>query len=141
MQTLYYLLYILGAVVGLYIVICVLVGFWKGWDSVKTIWTYTKKFGWVALILIGLVIAAFASGRKNNKIKEIDQKLAEAQAKENITAEDLRKIKQLQKEREEAEKDLIGIAQKYKQKLKDLDKQKPTPGGAGRSKDDLDKIW
>ena len=45
MQTLYYLLYILGAVIGLYIVICVAVGFWKGWGSVKTIWTYTKKFG------------------------------------------------------------------------------------------------
>jgi hypothetical protein len=119
----------------------VAVGFWKGWGSVKTIWTYTKKFGWVALILIGLVIAAFASGRKNNKVKEIDQKLAEAQAIENKTAADLQKIQQLHKEREEAEKDIIGIAEKYKQKLKDLDNQKPTPGGAGRSKDDLDKIW
>ncbi len=141
MQTLYYLLYILGAVIGLYITLCVIIGFWKGWGSVKTIWTYTKKFGWVALIVIGLVITAFASGRKNKKVVDIDKKLAEVKAIENKTVEDLKKIEKLQAERKVVEDDIVGIAKKYKKKIDDLKNKPELPGDAGRSSDELNKIW
>ncbi len=143
-MTFTYLLYILGGIVALYLVISILVGIWKGWGAVKSIWTWTKKLGWVALIIIGILITAFAGGRKNKQVQEIDQKLKEAKAKEDKTQEDLQEIKKLEEEKKKAEDEIVSITEKYKKKLEELkqkEKEPEKPGDAGRSKDDLDKIW
>jgi FtsZ-interacting cell division protein ZipA len=109
-------------------------------EALKKIWFWLKKLGWLALIIVGLVVAALASGRKNKKVLDIDQKLAEAKAIENKTVEDLRKIEKLQEERKVVEKEIVGIAEKYKKKIEEL-KKPEKPGDAGKSSDDLIKVW
>ncbi len=140
-MTLNYVLWILGIVVGLYLLIIGLVGFWKGWDAVKKIWYWTWRLGWLVLVLIGILITVFASGRKNKKVQDINEKLVIAKGKEDKTEEDLRIIKELEKEKKKAEDDIVGITEKYKKALEDLKKKEPKPGDAGISKDDLDKVW
>ena len=139
-MTLDYALYILIAIVVGYIVLIVIAGIWKGMPAVTKIWHWTKKLGWLFLIIIGLVIASIASGKKNKKIIDIDKKLAEVKAIEDKTVEDLRKIEKLQEERKEAEKEIVGIAEKYKKKVEEL-KKPEKPGDAGKSSDELTKVW
>jgi len=109
--------------------------------ALKKIWFWTKKLLWLFLIIVGLIVAAVASGRKNKKIVDIDKKIAEAKAVENKTAMDLLIIEKLQEERKEAEKEIISIAEKYKNKVDKLKDKPEQPGDAGKSSDDLTKIW
>lgn len=110
-------------------------------EALKKVWYWTKKLFWLFLIIVGLIVAAFASGRKNKKVADIDKKLAEVKAIENKTVEDLRKIEKLQEERKEAEKEIVGIADKYKKKVDDLKNKPELPGDAGKSSDELTKVW
>jgi septal ring factor EnvC (AmiA/AmiB activator) len=135
-----YAFYVLIAIVVGYVVLVIVAGIWKGWAAVAKIWLWTKKLGWLGLIVVGLIIASVASGKKNKKIKDIDEKLAEANAIEKKTVEDLKKIEKLQEERKAIENEIVGITDKYKKKVDDL-KKPELPGDAGKSKDDLDKVW
>ena len=119
------------ALVVIYLILIAVIGFWKGWDVVKRVWYWTKKIGWLFPIIVGLVIAAVASGKKNKQIATIDNKIAEAQAKENKTAEDLRKIEKLQEDRKRAEQDIVDITDKYKKKIDEHKNAEPKPGDAG----------
>src|SRR4030042_3294241 len=113
------------------------------WAILKKIWFWTKKIGWLILVIIGIIMVIISSKGKNRKIRDIDDKLAEVNARENKTQEDLRKIRDLEKEREEVENEIISITEKYKEKVDKLKEKpdKPEPGDPGRSKDDLDKVW
>lgn len=110
-------------------------------EALKKVWYWTKKLFWLFLIIVGLIVGAFASGRKNKKVVDIDKKLAEVKAIENKTVEDLRKIEKLQAERKVAEEEIVDIATKYKKKIDDLKNKPELPGDAGRSSDELNKIW
>ena len=136
-----YAFYVLIAIVVGYVALVVIAGIWKGWPAVIKIWHWTKKLGWLGLIVVGLIIASVASGKKNKKIKDIDEKLAEANAIEKKTVEDFKKIEKLQEERKAAEKEIVGIADKYKKKVDDLKNKPEQPGDAGKSSDELNKIW
>ena len=90
------------------------------WAILKKIWFWTKKIGWLILVIIGIIMVIISSKGKNRKIRDIDDKLAEVNARENKTQEDLRKIRELEKEREEVENEIISITEKYKEKVDKL---------------------
>lgn len=111
--------YVLYVLVG-YTVLVVAAGIWNGRPVVTKIWYWMKKLGRLVLVIIGLVITSIASGKKSKEIVDIDRKLAEVKAIKDKTVEDLRKIEKLQKNRKEAEKEIVSITDKYKKKIDDL---------------------
>jgi hypothetical protein len=135
------ILYVLGAIVVAYIALVVIVGIFRGWSSVTKIWFWTKKLGWLFLIIGGMAITLIAIRRKMKEKDTINSQLNDAKAIENKTDEDLQKIKELEKQRDSAEQDIVDITSKYKKKVDDLKSKPEQPGDAGKSYDDLKKNW
>lgn len=137
------ILYILGAIVAAYFALVIVAGVWKGWSAVKNIWFYTKKIGWLILIVIGFVVLVYSLNRKNKKKQEIQDRLAELKKIENKTNADIKEAERLEAEAKEIEKGIIETTDKFKEKVDELKKKpdKPQPGDAGRSSDDMTNAW
>jgi septal ring factor EnvC (AmiA/AmiB activator) len=111
--------------------------------TLKKIWWYISRIGALILVIAGLIFTVWSIKSRSDRKKEIDNKLRDVQAIENKTAEDLQEIERLKKEKENIENEILDITKKYKEKVDNL-KKKPdesTPGDAGRSSDDLNKVW
>jgi hypothetical protein len=138
-------------VVAAYIVLCGIVGFVKGWGAVLTILHWTGKLWWLFVVIIGLILVASTMKGKKKQKEEISAKIDELNHIDNKTAEDNRKLAELQNQRKEIEKEIVNTAKKYEEKVNKLkDKPKPDvndpskdppPGDAAGSSDALNKTW
>lgn len=136
-------LYVFGGLIGLYVIIMIIAGLKGGLTSMKKIWFWTKKIGWLVLIVVGFILVMMANSRKGSKKKQIDADIAELERIEKKTNEDQRKLEEKKKERDKVESDIIETTRKYQEKLDKL-KEKPDapkPGDAGRSNDDMNNTW
>jgi predicted ferric reductase len=136
-------LMVVGYVVGAYVLLCVLVGIFKGWPAVVKILFWTKKLWWLGFIIIGLILVAYSMKGKKKQQEEISGKIEELRKIENKTAEDERKLKELEVQKKKAEQEALDIAKKYKEKLDKLKEKppEPKPGDAGRSSDGMNDAW
>lgn len=137
------ILYILGAIVIGYFALVILVGIFKGWTAVTRIWFYTKKSGWLFLVLIGFFIVAYSLSRKNKDKQKIQDRLAELTAIENKTTADVKEAERLQEQAKEVEQSIADTSAKFKQKVDELKKKPdaPKPGDAANSSDAMNDVW
>jgi type VI protein secretion system component VasK len=144
-------LMIMGYIIGAYIVLCVLVGVFRGWNAVLKIFHWTRKLWWVFAIIIGLIIAAYSMRGKKKRQDEISGKIGELEKIDNKTQEDQRKLIELQNERKRIEQEILDKQRQYEKKLEELKKKPPSdpkdpskdpkPGDAGASSDGLTNTW
>jgi len=137
------ILYWVVGVIAAYLLFVAVMGIFKGWDSVKRIWFWTKKLFWVLFVIAGLIFVAKALRGKNKEKEAIDQKIAKVNAIEQKTEADLRELKKLEEKKKDKEKEIVDIAKKFQDKV-DIIKSTPDtpkPGAAGRSSDDLTNTW
>lgn len=136
-------LWILGIAVVFYLALMVVAGIWKGWTAVTKIWFYTKKIGWLVLIVVGLIFVAMALRNKDKDKKKVQDRLDELNRIENKTNADIKEAERLTKEKEAIEKSIIDLTEKYRNKVDDIKRKpdEPKPGDAGRSADALKDAW
>ena len=137
------ILYWVGGFVVAYLLFVIIMGVWKGWSAVEKIWFWTKKLFWILFVIAGLIFLAKILSGKNKQKEEIDKKIEEINSIETKTEADLQKLKDLEKEKKDIEKDIVDTSNRYQEKLDQI-KKKPNdspPGDAGRSSDDLANAW
>jgi amino acid permease len=140
------ILYVLGSAVALYLTFVFISIILKGWGSLTSIWFWTKKIGWIFVILIGLFFALRALRKKTEAKNVIDTNLSNLQKIEDKTQADKQREAELIVQKKEVEQSIVVLAKKYQDKVDSLNKRpddKPTdpPGHAGQSYEDLKNSW
>jgi uncharacterized protein YoxC len=128
---------ILG-IVALYALILLAVTVFRGFGSAKTMLSYTAKFWWVIVIVIGFIIVYIAL---TSKKKPITTEIERLNKIEDKTKEDEKELKRLEEEKKKVEDEIQKTIEDYKRRLAELNKKEEKPGDAGRSSDGMNNVW
>jgi|GEM_PF-5451629 len=137
-----YLIELAAIICGGYLLIFLGVLIFMGFGAAKKFLHYT----WFLVPIIFGILAFTTKKKKDPRLENIDNKIEELHQIENKTKEDEAKLKQLEEQKKKIEDDIQQTTNKAKEDLDKL-KDKPsksddvTPGSAGKSSDDLNKVW